>query len=68
MKLDIQVGDTVYIWKWVGPTRHETTGVVQEIRKRNPMRREALVNGDWYILRNDLRNGLEVIKKRAEQS
>ena len=58
-----QLGDTVRVWRWEGRTRRETTGVIEQIRKLNPMRREGFVNGNWYILRNDITNGFEIIAK-----
>ncbi|MBI1793361.1 MAG: hypothetical protein HYR70_04130 [Chloroflexi bacterium] len=62
-----QLGDAVRVWRWEGQTRRETTGVIEQIRKLNPMRREGLVNGNWYILRSDLRNGVEIIKKAGRK-
>ena len=64
MKVQIEVGDTVYVWKSrPGEGEKEATGVITKIRMANPTRTEVLVNGEWWYLRNDLRNRVQLIQK-----
>ncbi len=61
--MNISVGDTVRVWKFVYDREYSTTGTVEKIdidRVRGQMVR---VNGDWYVAANDDMHKCEIVKQ-----
>jgi hypothetical protein len=63
VRIDVQVGDRVCVFKFLDGEKIETTGEVTEIKYDNSRRRKARVNGEWFTIRNDNRNGIEIVKR-----
>jgi len=63
MKINVQVGDTVTVSKWIGSRWNIQTGIVKQIRIKNIRRREVLVNGSWWVVRNDVGVRFEIVQK-----
>lgn len=63
MKINVQVGDTVTVSKWTGSGWNIQTGIVEQIRIKNIRRREVLVNGSWWVVRNDVGVRFEIVQK-----
>jgi hypothetical protein len=58
--MNVQIGDTVKVWKWVYDKEYRTEGIVEATQ---PEKNLIKVNGDWYVAENDLYigNGFEVV-------
>jgi len=65
VRIDVRVGDLVYAYKFLDKKKLETTGEIVEIKYENARRRKALVNGQWFAIRNDERNGIQIIKRAS---
>ena len=63
VRIDVQVGDQVYVYKFIGGKKIEATGEIVEIKYENSRRRKARVNDQWFTIRNDNRNGIEILKR-----
>ena len=59
--MNIQIGDTVRVWKYVYDSEYAATGVVEKINGDM-----LYVGGDWWKNTNDLTNKCELVaQKRA---
>ena len=65
VRIDVRVGDLVYAYKFLDKKKLETTGEIVEIKYENARRRKALINGQWFAIRNDERNGIQIIKRAS---
>lgn len=63
MKINVQVGDTVTVSKWTESGWNVQTGIVEQIRIKNIRRREVLVSGSWWVVRNDVGVRFEIVQK-----
>lgn len=60
--MNVQIGDTVKVWKWVYDTRYQTEGKVEETQTDKIGRSMVKVNGDWYEATNDEMNKCKVVR------
>jgi hypothetical protein len=59
--MNVQVGDTVKVWKWVYDREYGDTGIVEQVIDDN-RGRSIKVNGDWYQATNDDMNKCKVVR------
>ncbi|MBN8657999.1 MAG: hypothetical protein J0M11_19865 [Anaerolineae bacterium] len=69
MKINVEIGDSVKVARW-DPEKHawlQDEGEVKEIRTMNARRREVKVNGNWWVVRNEVNVRFEIVKKKEFQ-
>lgn len=60
--MNVQIGDTVKVWKWVYDKDYQTEGIVEKVDTDNIGRNLVKVNGDWYEATNDETNKCKVLR------
>jgi hypothetical protein len=66
--MNVQIGYTVRVWKWVYDREYADEGKVQVVKTDKIGRTLVMVNGDWYEATNDEANRCEIISTTDPQT
>jgi hypothetical protein len=71
MRIKVCIGDKVRVFHldlipYVGFKKMEAVGLVEDIRLFNARRSQVLVCGKWWMVRNDVINGIEILETKEK--